>query len=112
MSETGRESFESAAESLRDDIRHAYTDDELDRLQTRSPPIMQRSRTEQDWNTAVEHLNSLPINATSLLDDELEVPHQTDTTHVSPRAALQYENDRPSNDVSTTPPESAVVAPH
>ncbi|GAA5895282.1 PH and SEC7 domain-containing protein [Sporobolomyces salmoneus] len=78
LSETGRESFDSASESLRDDTRHAFTDDELDRLQTRSPPLMQRSRTEQDWNTAVEHLHSLPIPPSTLLDDELELPQPTE----------------------------------
>jgi broad specificity phosphatase PhoE len=74
LSETGRESFESAAESLRDDARHAFTDDELDRLQTRSPPLMQRSRTEQDWNSAIEQLHTLPNPSPSLLDDELDLP--------------------------------------
>ncbi|GAA5960793.1 hypothetical protein JCM3765_000819 [Sporobolomyces pararoseus] len=83
MSETGRESFESAAESLRDDTRYAFTDDELDRLQVRSPPLMQRSRTEQDWNTAVEQLRATPEPSSALLDDEIELTLQTDATSSS-----------------------------
>ncbi|GAA5997840.1 hypothetical protein JCM5350_002746, partial [Sporobolomyces pararoseus] len=80
LSETGRESFESAAESLRDDTRYAFTDDELDRLQVRSPPLMQRSRTEQDWNATIEQLRSNPEPPSALLDDEIELSLQSDPT--------------------------------
>jgi hypothetical protein len=44
---TPRHSFESATESLNQP--QSLTDDELDRLQLRSPPLMQRSRTESAW---------------------------------------------------------------
>lgn len=55
---SGRESFESAADSLPNETGYSFTDDELDRLQPRSPPPMQRSRTEQDWSATMEHLRS------------------------------------------------------
>ncbi|GAA6053374.1 hypothetical protein NBRC10513_007240 [Rhodotorula toruloides] len=55
-----RTSFESAAESLSAlangtdlDQPLSLTDDELDRLQLRSPPLMQRSKTETDWQNVV-----------------------------------------------------------
>ncbi|BGP33488.1 hypothetical protein JCM10296v2_005292 [Rhodotorula toruloides] len=55
-----RSSFESAAESLSAlangtdlDQPLSLTDDELDRLQLGSPPLMQRSKTETDWQNVV-----------------------------------------------------------
>ncbi|GAA5990108.1 hypothetical protein JCM10908_005824 [Rhodotorula pacifica] len=50
-----RHSFESALGSLSaaddatDGPQHSLTDDELDRVRTRAPPPMQRSKTETDW---------------------------------------------------------------
>ncbi|GAA5888041.1 hypothetical protein JCM5296_005413 [Sporobolomyces johnsonii] len=73
---TTRDSFESATESLSGlDAGHSYslTDDELDRLQLRSPPQMQRSKTEQDWATAMEHLSRAPAESVAHTDDELEL---------------------------------------
>ncbi|BGP25923.1 hypothetical protein JCM10295v2_004866 [Rhodotorula toruloides] len=53
-------SFESAAESLSAlangtdlDQPLSLTDNELDRLHVRSPPLMQRSKTETDWQNVV-----------------------------------------------------------
>ncbi|GAA5904147.1 hypothetical protein JCM6882_003959 [Rhodosporidiobolus microsporus] len=106
---TPRGSFESTADSLNGafDAPHfgqplSLTDDELDRLQVRSPPLMQRSKTE-DWqlnhrdlpppvgvngsNGAALHGLALheahlhPQHAHDLLhpsEDELEVPPQLD----------------------------------
>ncbi|GAA6049100.1 hypothetical protein JCM3770_003886 [Rhodotorula araucariae] len=48
-----RHSFESTADLFSGLVSDAHptslTDDELDRLQVRSPPLMQRSKTETDW---------------------------------------------------------------
>ncbi|BGP17796.1 hypothetical protein JCM10213v2_005838 [Rhodosporidiobolus nylandii] len=46
--EHARHSFESTAESFVD-APLSWTDDETDRLRLRSPPLMQRSRTENGW---------------------------------------------------------------
>ncbi|BGP41544.1 hypothetical protein JCM10449v2_005535 [Rhodotorula kratochvilovae] len=52
-SDAERHSFESTADSFSGLASDAHplslTDDELDRLQVRSPPMMQRSKTETDW---------------------------------------------------------------
>ncbi|GAA6017397.1 hypothetical protein JCM11491_006643 [Sporobolomyces phaffii] len=110
LSETGRESFESATESLRDDTRHAFTDDELDRLQTRSPPLMQRSRTEQDWNTAVEQLQSFSTGSSTPFDDELEAPPTTDFgTSATPRRRTVVAT--PTNGLSPTPSTVSLNTP-
>ncbi|GAA6058971.1 hypothetical protein JCM10212_001681 [Sporobolomyces blumeae] len=75
QSEGGRHSFDSASESFSNfDTAHSLTDDELDRLQVRSPPAMQRSRTEQDWTAAMEHLSTYPNRNLVPTDDELELP--------------------------------------
>lgn len=57
----GRSSFDSMSDSFAalasDAHPQSLTDDELDRLQVRSPPpLMQRSKTETDWQSVVEHL--------------------------------------------------------
>ncbi|EMS19609.1 ARF guanyl-nucleotide exchange factor [Rhodotorula toruloides NP11] len=86
-----RTSFESAAESLSAlangtdlDQPLSLTDDELDRLQLRSPPLMQRSKTETDWQNVVplERLsldppdpsasNRLRSNSELLSEDDFE----------------------------------------
>lgn len=68
-SDSERSSFESAAESLSGlangtdlDQPLSLTDDELDRLQIRSPPLMQRSKTETDWQNVVP-LEQLSLDA-------------------------------------------------
>ncbi|GAA6032196.1 hypothetical protein JCM8097_007120 [Rhodosporidiobolus ruineniae] len=59
---TPRNSFESTTDSLNnlfagEHFHHptSLTDDELDRLQLKSPPLMQRSKTETDWQFDHHH---------------------------------------------------------
>ncbi|GAA5933388.1 uncharacterized protein JCM15063_001302 [Sporobolomyces koalae] len=108
-SETGRDSFESATESLNLGAQHAFTDDELDRLQVRSPPLMQRSRTEQDWSMAMEHLRSLPDPRSGPAEDELELPMHSERP-TSASTSRRASNDAESGaDVSPSFTTAALV---
>ncbi|GAA5940665.1 hypothetical protein JCM1841_002015, partial [Sporobolomyces salmonicolor] len=109
---TTRDSFESATESLSGlGAGHSlsFTDDELDRLQLRSPPQMQRSKTEQDWATAMEHLARAPAESVAHTDDELELPVPVGGTGGSEKARIGSPS---AAALSPTPSTSSLVAPH
>ncbi|GAA5880074.1 hypothetical protein JCM3774_003300 [Rhodotorula dairenensis] len=78
-----RHSFESgvdslsAAEETPDRSHHSLTDDELDRVRSRAPPPMQRSKTETDWEHVGPFLGPLRLpdfGRTASGDDSAPAP--------------------------------------